>query len=71
MPYNLQYYLYSPKFIRQKVGYIHLNPVVLGIVERAEDYVYSSASNYSKDGEGVLSVDILDMLWNDVGWIST
>jgi len=69
-PSNHPILLYSPKVIRQKVGYIHLNPVVLGIVERAEDYVYSSASNYAKDGEGVLSVDILDMLWNDVGWIS-
>ena len=63
--------LYSPKVIRQKVSYIHNNPVVLGIVEHAEDYVYSSASNYARDGEGVLIVDVLDVLWNDVGWIQT
>ena len=35
--------LYS---IRQKVDYIHNNPVVEGMVYHAVDYVYSSASIY-------------------------
>ena len=33
----------SKKFYRQKLDYIHNNPVRAGWVEREEDYVYSSA----------------------------
>ncbi|GHT00586.1 transposase [Bacteroidia bacterium] len=36
--------IYSNKFIDQKINYIE-NPVRAGIVERAEDYLYSSAKN--------------------------
>ena len=35
-----------PKFARTKLNYIHMNPVVQGIVEKEEDYIYSSARNY-------------------------
>ena len=35
--------IYSNKFILQKLNYIHENPVRAGIVEKAEDYLYSSA----------------------------
>ena len=31
----------------QKLEYIHLNPVVTGIVERPEDYLYSSARDFA------------------------
>jgi len=34
-------------FIESKVEYIHNNPVRAGIVNRAEDYRYSSASSYA------------------------
>ena len=38
-------------FYKQKLNYIHQNPVRQEIVERAEDYLYSSARNYaSMDG---------------------
>jgi REP element-mobilizing transposase RayT len=37
----------SNKFIYQKLNYIHQNPVVDRIVEKAEDYIYSSARNYA------------------------
>jgi len=40
-------YLYSPGFIREKIEYIHKNPVRSGIVEKPEDYLYSSARNYA------------------------
>lgn len=33
--------------IQQKIDYIHSNPVEEGIVFRAEDYRYSSASDYA------------------------
>ncbi|SNA84784.1 transposase (fragment) [Flavobacterium psychrophilum] len=32
-----------------KLDYIHLNPVRAGIVEKASQYIYSSASNYVND----------------------
>ena len=45
--------IYTEKFLWSKLDYIHLNPVRAGIVSRASDYLYSSASNYI-NGEGVL-----------------
>ena len=39
--------VFSPQFVRQKVNYIHQNPVKAGIVAEAEDYLYSSARNYA------------------------
>ena len=39
--------LFSPYFTEQKIRYIHMNPVRAGIVEKEEDYIYSSARNYS------------------------
>ncbi len=37
----------TPKFMYQKLNYIHNNPVIDKIVERAEDYLFSSARNYA------------------------
>ena len=37
----------SNKFIYQKLEYVHKNPVTDGIVEKAEDYIYSSAGAYA------------------------
>ena len=39
--------IYSDKFIFQKMDYIHENPVRAGIVEKAEDYLYSSAGSFA------------------------
>jgi REP element-mobilizing transposase RayT len=39
--------LWSRKVIFQKIRYIHNNPVEQGFVFRPEDYVYSSAVDYS------------------------
>ena len=41
-------HLYSNEFIAQKINYIHNNPVRAGIVEKPEDYLYSSARNYAE-----------------------
>ncbi len=38
--------LYSGPFIFQKMNYIHNNAVEAGIVEKPEDYLYSSAKDY-------------------------
>ena len=42
-------------FMFSKLRYIHENPVRAGFVRRAEDYIYSSASNYAEMG-GILDM---------------
>jgi len=59
--------LVSPKWINQKLLYIHENPVKARIVENAEDYIYSSASWYYR-GTGIMEVEILDFS-NTIGYI--
>ena len=39
--------IYSDKFLFQKLNYINENPVRAGIVEKAEDYLYSSARDFA------------------------
>ena len=39
--------LWSTHVIEQKLEYLHENPVVAGVVEHAEDYVYSSAPAFA------------------------
>ena len=49
--------LYSPGFTVQKLNYLHNNPVEAGLVERAEDYLYSSARSYKQSGQpGLLQI---------------
>ncbi|MBS1522654.1 MAG: transposase [Bacteroidetes bacterium] len=50
--------LSSTAFTQQKIDYIHQNPVSAGLVYRAEDYVYSSASNYAGIDQ-IIDVDCL------------
>ncbi len=57
--------IYSQKFIEQKIAYIHSNPIRAGIVEKVEDYLYSSARNYA-ELENVLEITKIDMLWKTV-----
>ncbi|MCU4174622.1 REP-associated tyrosine transposase [Carboxylicivirga sp. N1Y90] len=45
--------LWSNKVIDEKINYIHNNPVAEGLVFYPEDYVYSSARDYSGE-QGVL-----------------
>lgn len=51
--------LYSNAVIKQKVYYIHQNPVVSGLVFKAEDYVYSSAVDYSGE-RGLLPITLVN-----------
>jgi len=61
--------LESPKWINQKLAYIHLNPVRAGIVEKAEDYIYSSARQYL-GLDGLLPIE--DILTDNLdGYISS
>ncbi len=38
---------FTAEFIKEKLYYIHENPVRAGIIEYPEDYLYSSARNYA------------------------
>ena len=38
--------IHSYDFYKEKLNYLHMNPVKQEIVEKPEDYVYSSARNY-------------------------
>ena len=50
--------LFSNKVIEQKLDYLHNNPVEAGIVDFAEDYIYSSARNYAGK-EGLIEVELI------------
>ena len=45
------------EMMRQKLEYIHMNPVKRGYVDDPVHWRYSSASNYARK-EGVMEVDI-------------
>ncbi|MBI1341294.1 MAG: transposase [Terrimonas sp.] len=52
--------LYSNWFTNQKLNYIHNNPVEAGIVDKAEEYLYSSARDYYYGKRvGLLQIDFL------------
>jgi REP element-mobilizing transposase RayT len=57
--------IYSNKFMWSKLDYIHLNPVRASIVEKASQYIYSSASNYVND-TGLLYIEKADVTIVDV-----
>ena len=55
--------LWSGWMIRQKINYIHANPVRAGLVNRTEDYKWSSfGSIYRGNADPLLQVD-LDWWW--------
>jgi REP element-mobilizing transposase RayT len=55
-------HIYTDNFLRQKLDYIHMNPVRAGIVRRPEEYVYSSATNYAGLAS-IMDVEILTTRW--------
>jgi len=48
--------VFSPAFLRQKLNYIHNNPIQphWALVEHSEDYVWSSARFYIADGRALV-----------------
>ena len=47
-------------FTVQKLNYIHSNPVIAGLVDKSEDWLYSSARNYMFQ-PAIMDVDIMDI----------
>ncbi|MDR3340312.1 MAG: transposase [Candidatus Symbiothrix sp.] len=58
--------VYGNQFMDSKINYIHENPVRAGIVERAEDYLYSSARNYA-GLTGILKVEVIPQAIERIG----
>ena len=58
--------VYGNQFMDSKINYIHENPVRAGIVEKAEDYLYSSARNYA-GMDGVLDVIVSPLSIERIG----
>ena len=54
--------IYSDKVMKQKLDYIHMNPVKRGLVESPEDYPYSSFRNYYLNDHSVIEIDSVDVL---------
>ncbi|MCG8409428.1 MAG: hypothetical protein MI923_29840 [Phycisphaerales bacterium] len=53
--------IYSHKVFKQKLDYLHHNPVRKGLVSRPQDWWYSSASFYEGSEDVCLAVDILEL----------
>lgn len=49
--------IYSGEKLRQKLNYIHSNPVRAGLVNKPEDYPYSSYRNYYLNDEKIIKID--------------
>lgn len=54
--------VYTERFLRQKLNYIHRNPVRGGLVENPADYYFSSFRNYEFGEEWLIEIDR--------GWLS-
>jgi REP element-mobilizing transposase RayT len=50
--------LSTVEMARQRLDYIHQNPVKEGLVKEAQDYIYSSAANYCSE-PGLIPVEFL------------
>ncbi len=54
--------LWSSKVIKQKLDYIHNNPVESGFVTDPVDWKYSSARNLADDSDAILEIDFIGFL---------
>ena len=52
--------VFSAEFMRQKIDYIHQNPVRQGSVACGGDYLFSSARNYA-GLDYLLNVEVVDV----------
>ena len=56
----------EPATLRRMIDYVHLNPVRRGLVERAAEWVWSSAGWYEGGGGSVIVPDPVPPEW--AGW---
>jgi len=55
---NHAIYVTTKDFFRQKLEYIHQNPIRAGIVLREEDYIYSSAATLFCNKDGLIPLEV-------------
>jgi putative transposase len=53
--------VYSHKKKKEKLEYMHANPVVRGLVRQPRDWQWSSFSFYAKEETGLVEIDIVDL----------
>ncbi len=53
--------LFTPQMLKEKLGYLHSNPVKAGIVKEPQHYIYSSAIDYFTGEKGMIDVDHLQV----------
>jgi putative transposase len=51
--------VFTEKRKRERLEYMHGNPVIRGLVSHPQDWPWSSWSNHVKKGEGLIVVDLL------------
>jgi REP-associated tyrosine transposase len=51
--------VWSAKKVKEKLEYMHANPVMRKLVSHPKDWPWSSWSNYARGEEGLLRIDIL------------
>ena len=49
--------VYTERFLRQKLNYVHRNPLRAGLVEHLANYPYSSYRNYELGEEWMIEID--------------
>jgi REP element-mobilizing transposase RayT len=49
--------VYGERILRQKLNYMHRNPVRAGLVQSVEEYPYSSYRNYVQGDQSLIEVD--------------
>lgn len=54
--------LYLPEKLKEKLDYIHMNPVRKGLISSPSDWKYSSFRNYYLEDNSILIIDRLDAL---------
>jgi len=53
--------VFSHKKKKEKLDYMHANPVNRGLVKHPKDWPWSSFSFYTKDGAGLVEIDPVDI----------
>jgi hypothetical protein len=53
--------VYSHEKKKEKLEYMHANPVVRGLVKHPKDWPWSSFSFYAKDEKGLVEIDAVDI----------
>ena len=51
--------VYSSRKLREKLQYMHANPVERGLVKNASEWIWSSVSFYEKGETGLVRIDLV------------